>query len=108
MEQWQLLALLDSAVDGLTMGQICDGLGLLPPSATKLVDKMVRDALVYRVPNPNDRRNVIILAAEKGRGLFEQTSGRVARYEDRLSEEFEATDVAKLQHMLGALISAKS
>ncbi|MFE3837162.1 MarR family winged helix-turn-helix transcriptional regulator [Pseudogemmobacter sonorensis] len=107
VDQWRLLSMLDSAPDGLSMGNICEGLGMQPPSATKLVDKMVVDALVYRVPNPNDRRNVIILASEKGRGLFEQTTGRVGRYEDRLSEEFEPKDVAKLQHMLGALLSGR-
>lgn len=105
MEQWRVLALLRANPDGMTMGSICEGMGMQAPSLTKLIDRMVGEALVYRVPNPNDRRNVIILASDRGVALFEETSDRMERYQDRLNAEFEPKDVVKLHKMLGHLLN---
>ncbi|MDS9467696.1 MarR family transcriptional regulator [Paracoccus sp. MBLB3053] len=108
VDQWRVLSLLRGNPDGLTMGGICEGMGMPAPSVTKLIDRMVAEALVYRIPNPRDRRVVVILASDKGKALLEETNGRMGRYEDQLSAEFEAKDVAKLQEMLSHLLASKS
>lgn len=103
-DQWRVLSLLRETPDGLTMGGICERLSMQAPSLTKLIDRMVMEALVYRVPNPNDRRNVIILPSEKGLALLNETDSRMTRYNHRLNAEFAPNDVEKLQKMLGHLL----
>ncbi|MDS9468478.1 MarR family transcriptional regulator [Paracoccus sp. MBLB3053] len=104
VEQWRVLSLLHANPDGMTMRALGEGLSIAAPSMTKLIDRMVNEALVYRVPNPSDRRNVVILASDKGKALRDEADGRMGKYEERLSSEFQPDDIAKLQAMLGRLL----
>ena len=42
------------------------------PTLTKMIDRMVSDALVYRRPDPKDGRKVLIFISERGRALNER------------------------------------
>ena len=57
LDQWRLMKVLSES-GGLPMGKLAEELALNLPTLTKLVDRMVQEALVYRVPDPNDRRKV--------------------------------------------------
>ncbi len=41
-------------------------------SLTKVIDRMVVEALVFRAPDPEDRRKVLICLASKGKALYER------------------------------------
>ena len=51
----------------LTMSGIGCHLSIPKPHATILVDKLIKDDLVIRLPDPNDRRVIYIELTEKGR-----------------------------------------
>lgn len=105
VDQWRVLSLLRENPDGMTMGSICERLGVQAPSMTKLIERMVGDALVYRVPSTSDRRVIMIMASEKGLAVLEETDRKtVLQYNEALSSEFDRQDVERLQKMLGRLL----
>src|SRR5689334_16495025 len=56
------LCLSDDAEVGLPIGAIADGLLNRASDLTRLVDRMERAGLTERLPNPNDRRGVLVRA----------------------------------------------
>lgn len=83
LEQWRALAFLAGGT-GCTMTELAD-FALLPgPTATKLIDRMVADALVYRRPDPADRRRVLVYLTERGTLLHARAAAIVREHEREL------------------------
>jgi DNA-binding MarR family transcriptional regulator len=83
VEQWRVLSIASDG-QGHPMTEIA-GYALLPaPSLTKLVDRMIADNLVYRRPDPADRRRVLLHLSARGRILHERAAHRVHTDEVRL------------------------
>jgi DNA-binding MarR family transcriptional regulator len=68
---------LSDEVDGLTMGDIVDGLVTRAADATRLVDKLVRLDLVERLADQRDRRKVIVRPTEAGHRVFLRLTDRI-------------------------------
>lgn len=51
------------------MGELADAVLLNHPTLTKMIDRMVSDALVYRVQDPDDRRKVLMFSSDRGKIL---------------------------------------
>lgn len=85
LDQWRVMKLL-SDDGGQPMGHLADALALGLPTVSKLVDRMVNEALLYRVPDPDDRRRVRIFISEKGKALLATQSELVREYETRVEE----------------------
>ena len=66
LDAWLVLNLLVTE-GGRSMGGIADSLVLNLPTATKLIDRMVNDNLVYRRPHHEDRRVVEIFLSDAGK-----------------------------------------
>jgi len=63
----QCLALLALAPEGeATMRQVTAALGVSPGTTTRVVDNLVRDGLVERTQNPDDRRTVCVRPTAEG------------------------------------------
>lgn len=63
----------------LRIGELAEAEQVEPPTMTRLVDAMARDGYVERVPDPDDRRAVIVRATPKGsRALKRGRARRVA------------------------------
>jgi MarR family transcriptional regulator, organic hydroperoxide resistance regulator len=99
LDQWRILRLLIES-DGLTMRALADAVSLNRPTMTKVVDKLVADALVYRVPDPNDRRKVGIFLSNKGRSLFKEQNQRVSTHQNTVEGSFGVEETQKLKDML--------
>lgn len=54
---------------GKSMGALAKALAVNHPTLTKMVDRMVSAALVYRTPDPGDRRRVLIHLTDQGSEL---------------------------------------
>jgi len=64
------LLLLDGAPEsGAPMSHLAKELGVSLPTATGLVDRLVREALVERRPHPEDRRVVLVRLTDAGRDV---------------------------------------
>ncbi len=53
------------------MKELADYLGITPPSATSLINKLAKDEFVYRQADKVDRRIVRILISKKGQRFLE-------------------------------------
>ena len=91
IEQWRVLALLADG-RGHTMTELADFALLPAPTATKLADRMVADNLVYRRPDPADRRRVLVYLTERGRELHTRLAASLTRVQAELMEAVGGAD----------------
>jgi DNA-binding MarR family transcriptional regulator len=103
LDQWRLMKALSEA-GGMTMGKLAEELALNHPTLTKLVDRMVQDALVYRVPDPNDRRKVRMFLSDKGSALLASQNKRVQDHETKVEDNYGNEDAQRLKDMLEVFI----
>lgn len=61
------LCLADDPGTGVPMGAVADGLLNRASDSTRLVDRLERAGLAERLPNPGDRRGVLVRATPDGR-----------------------------------------
>jgi DNA-binding MarR family transcriptional regulator len=71
IEHFRILTALATS-DGRPMRDLASAVLIDPASLTKVIDRMVVEALVFRAPDPNDRRKVLICMASKGKALYER------------------------------------
>lgn len=103
IDQWRLMKVLSES-GGMTMGKLAEELALNNPSVTKLVDRMVEDALVYRVPDPDDRRKVRMFLSDKGAALLASQDKRVRDHETNIEDSYGNADAQQLKALLESLI----
>lgn len=103
VDQFRILEVLDAS-EPCAMGEIASQSLIEPPTLTKIVDKMVGDGLVYRAPDPDDRRRVLILMAPAGKALFKRLRGVSTAQEQRIVELLQADNAAELKKLLRALV----
>jgi DNA-binding MarR family transcriptional regulator len=58
--------------DGRTQAELSRVVAIEPPTMVRTIDRMVRDGLVTRVPDPHDGRASRIHLTERGRSLRDQ------------------------------------
>jgi DNA-binding MarR family transcriptional regulator len=105
IEQFRILEVLD-AHERLAMGEIAALSLIEPPTLTKIIDKMVAETLVYRAPDPADRRRVLILAAPAGKALYKRLRGVSTAQEQRMVDRLNPDKVSELKGLLRDLMSA--
>ena len=71
LEQWRTLDLLADG-DGHSMTEIAGHVMVPAPTLTKIVDRLVESALVYRRPDERDRRRILVFLSDRGRGAAPQ------------------------------------
>ena len=103
IEQYRILEVLDAS-EPAAMGEIAQQSLIEAPTLTKIVDKMVAEGLVYRAPDPGDRRRVLILMAPAGKTLFKRLRGVSTAQEQRIVDLLEGEKAAALRSLLKELI----
>jgi DNA-binding MarR family transcriptional regulator len=68
-----------ASVDQVTPKQISEHLGLTTGAMTALVDRIEGAGLAARVPNPNDRRSLLVELTDAGRDAVDQGGGIYSR-----------------------------
>lgn len=103
IEQFRILRAL-AAHDGQAMGELAVAVLVDSPTLTKIVDRMVSNALVYRAPEPKDRRKVLIFLASKGKTLHARLAGLVEASDDGLVGRLGGKEVETLTSLLTQLM----
>ena len=62
-----------------SMGTLARNLRVRMPTATGIIDRLVRDGLVRRAPSPADRRQVLVTLTSKGIDFIRQFQAVVQR-----------------------------
>lgn len=103
----QALALLAArSADCVTMGRICEALGVSAGTATRVVDNLVRDGLVERADNPDDRRSVCVVPTAKGRKAIAELDDCYDRIWRTISAAIPARKLSATLEALDLLVGA--
>lgn len=78
LEQWRVLDCLVRR-DEMPMTGLADAVVVPAPTLTRIVDKLVSRALVYRSSAMSDRRRVLVHASKRGEDLHRRLAPRVAQ-----------------------------
>ncbi|WP_138757318.1 MarR family winged helix-turn-helix transcriptional regulator [Modestobacter altitudinis] len=106
LDGYRVLRLL-AAGPGRTMGQLVATLHLPGPTATRVVDGLVDAALAYRLPDPADRRRVVVHASALGRTRLARWEGLVAAQQAALARSLGEHRVTSLVTALRELVDAQ-
>jgi len=106
LAQYQLLEALQTA-ERLPVSELAATAGVAPPTATRMLDALVREGVVARTPCEDDRRVVRVALTEGGRDAVatagRQVAERRARVRDQLSPEEQAQAAALLRRLAAVL-----
>jgi DNA-binding MarR family transcriptional regulator len=103
--RFDLLAQLDRAGDGLTMGELSRRLMVTNGNVTSLIDRLVDENMVTRRPDPNDRRAQIIEITPGGKQAFAKMS---TAHADWISTLLDGVDRKNLEALYRNLAQLKT
>ena len=89
-----------ATVDGARQRELADRLGYDPSAIVSLLDDLQRLALAERRPDPNDRRNRIVVLTDAGRDLLRASEQDSVRVTDALLAPLSPDDRATLHALL--------
>ena len=101
-----LLFLLDGHRNGLPPHTLADLAGVARATRTGLVDGMVRDGLVERNANPEDRRSNLVVLTRKGRAVGKKVFPGQAEVLANALATLSVADRRQLSKLLGKVSSA--
>ncbi len=103
LPRFDVLAQLDRAPDGLTMGELSDRLMVSNGNVTGLVDRLVEEGLVARAPSAQDRRQSRVKLTSAGKRAFDAMTPQHERWIDDLFAGLSRQDMAQLLDLLAKL-----
>jgi DNA-binding MarR family transcriptional regulator len=106
LAQYQLLAAFGQRPEW-PVGELAEAGGVAPPTATKMLDGLERDAIVERSHSTEDRRRVSVKLTQHGRRLLKLKSEQVSAKRRALFDSLTASerrDAERLLSRLAALI----
>jgi DNA-binding MarR family transcriptional regulator len=103
LEHWRVLTFLSDG-SGWTMSELADAALLSMPTATRTIDYMVGEALIYRAPHAGDRRKVLVFLSDKGRQLWSEIKESANRCEHAMVEQYGDAWIKELVARLGHLV----
>jgi DNA-binding MarR family transcriptional regulator len=103
LPRFDLLAQLDRAPMGLTMGELSSRLMVSNGNVTGLTDALVREGLVSRLPEPDDRRSLRIRLTAAGKRAFDAMTPTHEQWIDEMMAGLTRAEMARLLELLGRL-----
>jgi DNA-binding MarR family transcriptional regulator len=102
--QWAVLLFL-WARDGMSQAELSRVVAIEPPTMVRTVDRMVRDGLVTRVPDPADGRLARIYLTERGRSLRDELIPKAIAVNAATLGRLTPAEGRTLQRLLSKLVS---
>lgn len=100
--QFRALALIER-VPGTSLSDVAEHLGVTRPTASALVDRLVRRGLVGRVQHPQERRRVALSLTRAGRALLERARAHTRASVARKLAELSSAELGRLAEGLAVL-----
>lgn len=94
------LSLADSADTGIPVGAVSDGLLNRASDTTRLIDRLEKAGLVERLPNPADRRGVLVRATAEGRRRFASLTPKLQAFHATQWAQLSAAESEQLRGLL--------
>ena len=105
LPRFDLLAQLDKAPNGMTLGELSQRMMVSNGNVTGLTERLVEQGLLDRRAAPNDRRAQIVSLTAEGRRVF-RTMART--HEDWIAEIFAGLDAGETEALMGLLAKTKA
>ena len=105
LPRFDLMAQLDKAPNGMTLGELSKRMMVSNGNVTGLAERLVEQGLLDRRASPNDRRAQIVSLTAEGRRVF-RTMART--HEDWIAEIFSGLDAAEIDTLMNLLAKAKA
>lgn len=105
--QWAVLMHLWSN-DAMTQAQLARRVAIEQPTMVRTIDRMERDGLVTRSPDPSDRRAIRISLTERGAALRDQLVPLAAGVNRAATAALTADEVITLRRLLAKLVAAEA
>ena len=103
LPRFDLMAALERAPDGLTMGDLSRRLMVTGGNVTAIVDSLAREGLVERRSPASDRRTSYVALTERGRAVFAVMAREHEQWIDRLLAGIADDEVDRLAELLADL-----
>ena len=103
LPRFDVMAALSRFEDGLKMSQLSGVLRVANGNVTGIVERLVDDGLVIRVPVPGDRRASLVRLTRRGQEEFARQAIAHEIWLDDLLSEFSAEDARDIGQRLEAL-----
>ncbi|WP_207539768.1 MarR family winged helix-turn-helix transcriptional regulator [Sabulicella rubraurantiaca] len=100
---WRVLASLSGSTTGETVTGLAEACLLQQPTMTKLLDRMVRDGLVKRMPDARDRRVVRIAMTPRGEATVRDLLVSAKAHEAELLSRFPDIGANRLKELLRSM-----
>jgi DNA-binding MarR family transcriptional regulator len=101
LPRFDVLAQLDRAPEGLTLGEVSRRLMVSPGNITALVERLVTEGLVDRRVNDRDRRSSIVRLTARGRREFARQAAAHAAWLEEMLAPLGTADAERLGVLLG-------
>jgi len=105
LPRFDLMAQLDKAPNGMTLGELSKRMMVSNGNVTGLAERLVEQGLLDRRASPNDRRAQIVSLAAEGRRAF-RTMART--HEDWIAEIFAGLDADETEMLMNLLAKTKA
>ena len=102
--QWAVLLFL-WARDGMTQAELARVVAIEPPTVVRTIDRMVRDGLVTRAPDPDDGRLSRIYLTERARSLRDELVPLAAAVNGEILNGLTANEARTLRRLLAKLLT---
>jgi len=88
----------------LSPTELAEALFVSSGGMSNALERLEREGLAERRPNPNDRRGVLVTLMPKGRDLIAQVQPYIAAYQDELLHALDDNEVQVLNDILRKLL----
>jgi DNA-binding MarR family transcriptional regulator len=105
LPRFDLLAQLDKAPNGMTLGELSQRMMVSNGNVTGLAERLVEQGLLDRRPSPNDRRAQIVSLPAEGRRAFRAMA---RTHEDWIAQIFAGLDAAEIDQLMNLLAKTKA
>jgi DNA-binding MarR family transcriptional regulator len=102
----QSLAVIDGAERPLTPSEIAERMFRSSATMTNLLDALEREGWARRVPNPDDRRSVLVEITDDGKALADRFLPGVRRVERAVIADLSARERSTLMVILEKVLDA--
>jgi DNA-binding MarR family transcriptional regulator len=90
----------------LSAGQLAEAMGLSSGAMTNRLDRLEQAGLVRRVPDPDDRRGVLVEPTEEGHAAWNRTTGSASMKEKLIASVLSEQEKEQLHSLLRTLMAA--
>ena len=100
LPRFDLMAQLDKAPNGMTLGELSQRMMVSNGNITGLVERLVEQGLVRRKPSPTDRRVQVVSLTAEGRRSFRTMARANGDWIGEIFADLSAADIETLMKLL--------